>query len=297
MDSLKLRDRSADAALDKGVPFSADCALSWRLVNGMGCRLMSDTSYQSLQITFNDGIARLKLMRPEMLNRFDERLHEEFTLAIEEIGAQPDVAALLISAEGKVFSAGGDFDMIGKSHEQQDLRDKLVSETTRIYEGIMSFTFPVIAAVAGSAIGFAATLVSLADIVVAARQARIADPHVVLGLVAGDGGIIGWSQSVGINRAKRYLLTGDYIIGEQVYEIGLVTDLVDEPDEVEAAAERIAARIASLPRAGVAGTKKAFARLSRLYAGDVFKLALDYEMETLSDPDVLNAVNRMLKRW
>ena len=257
---------------------------------------MSDTSYQSLQITFNDGIARLKLMRPDMLNRFDERLHEEFALAIEEIGAQPDVAALIISAEGKVFSAGGDFDMIRKSHEQQDLRDKLVSETTRLYEGIMSFTFPVIAAVAGSAIGFAATLVSLADIVVAARQARIADPHVVLGLVAGDGGIIGWSQSVGINRAKRYLLTGDYIIGEQAYEIGLVTDLVDEPDEVEAAAERIAARIASLPRAGVAGTKKAFARLSRLYAGDVFKLALDYEMETLSDPDVLDAVNRMLKR-
>ena len=68
----------------------------WRLVNGMGGRLISDTSYQSLQITFNDGSARLKLVRPDTLNRFDERLHEEFALAIEEIGAQPDVAALII---------------------------------------------------------------------------------------------------------------------------------------------------------------------------------------------------------
>ena len=257
---------------------------------------MPDSAYQSLQLTFSDGIARLKLTRPDLLNRFDERLHEEFTRAIEDIGAYPDVAALIISAEGKAFSAGGDFDMIRMCHEQKDLRDKLASETTSIYEGLMSFTFPVIAAVAGSAIGFGATLVSLADIVVVARGTRIADPHVVLGLVAGDGGIIGWSQSVGINRAKRYLLTGDSITGEQAFDMGLVTDLAEEPEEVEAAAERIAARIASLPRGGVAGTKKAFARLSKLYAGDLFKLALDYEMETMTDAAVLEAADRMQKR-
>ena len=152
-----------------------------------------------------------------------------------------------------------------------------------------------IAAVQGAAAGLGATIVSLCDIVVAYRHAKIADPHVAVGIVAGDGGIIGWSQSVGINRAKRYLLTGDAITAEQAHAMGLVSDLVESPEAALSGAQEIAGRIARLPRAGVEGTKRAFARLTHQTAQLVLDLGLAYEMESLTRPEVAETIRQMRK--
>jgi enoyl-CoA hydratase len=140
--------------------------------------------------------------------------------------------------------------------------------------------------VQGAAIGLGATLLGCCDIVVAARAARIADPHVQLGLVAGDGGVLAWTQSVGLLRAKRYLLTGDALGAEQAFAMGLVSDLVDQPEEALPTAMALAQRIAALPRGGVRGTKQAFARLSRDLFGAAFERSLDAEMETLAGTEI-----------
>jgi enoyl-CoA hydratase len=129
--------------------------------------------------------------------------------------------------------------------------------------------------------------------VVASKNVKIADAHVRVGLVAGDGGITAWSQSVGMNRAKRYLLTGEHITAEMAYDMGLVTDLVDTPEEVMPRARDIAARIVKLPPDGVTGTKRAFSRLSQQYAGAVFELGLAYEIETLAGPRVREAIGTL----
>jgi enoyl-CoA hydratase len=154
----------------------------------------------------------------------------------------------------------------------------------------------VIAAVQGAAIGLGATIVSLCDITVAYREAKIGDPHVQVGIVAGDGGIIGWTQSVGINRAKRCLLTGDCLTATEAHSFGLITDLVDSPEEVLPKSIEIARRIIALPRGGVEGTKRAFARLTQQTSLTAFDIGLAYEMQSMASPEVATAVEKLKRR-
>lgn len=255
---------------------------------------MSD--YESLTVSVADGVARIRFTRPDLHNRFDEILHAEFPRALAALPKGQDVAALIISAEGVSFSAGGDFEMIQRANGSKPLRDRLAEEGLAIIEGLLALPYPVIAAVQGAAVGVGATVMSCADIVVAWRGAKIADPHVRLGLVAGDGGILGWSHAMGIMRAKRYLLTGDALSAADAFTLGLVSDLVETPADVLPAAEKIAARVAALPRGGVRGTKRAFSRLMRDLYGAAFELSFAYEAETLGGAEVAAVIAAALAR-
>ena len=248
-------------------------------------------NFNSLALTFGKGIAHIQFTRPDLYNRFDEVLHGEFPRALANVlEKEGELAALLISSQGKHFSAGGDLEMMLRGNESLDLRKRLTREGLAIIEGLNALPFPVIAAVQGSAIGLGASVISCCDIVVAWADAKIADPHVVLGLVAGDGGIMGWSQSVGVMRAKRYLMTGDAITGREAHAMGMVSDVVERPDDALPAAQAIAHRISALPRGGVRGTKRSFARLSRDLYGAAFELSFAYEMDTLAGAELRDTV-------
>jgi len=244
--------------------------------------------YACLTIAADGPVAHLRLTRPDLHNRFDEPLHAEFPAALAELGRQ-DLAAVILSAEGRSFSAGGDLEMMLRANALAPMRRRLAAEGAAIIEGLLALPCPVVAAVQGAAIGLGATIITCCDIVVAWRGARIVDPHVRLGLVAGDGGVMGWSGSVGMMRARRYLLTGDSLTAEQACAMGMISDLVDTPEEALAGARAIADRIAALPRGGVQGTKRAFSRLARDAFGAAFELSLALEMETLGGPEVLAA--------
>jgi enoyl-CoA hydratase len=95
--------------------------------------------------------------------------------------------------------------------------------------------------------GLGATIVLATDAVVAARGAGLSDPHVAVGLVAGDGGCVVWPASAGMLRAKRHLLAGDRLPAEDAFMLGLVTDLVDTAEETLPAARSLAQRMAALP--------------------------------------------------
>jgi enoyl-CoA hydratase len=130
----------------------------------------------------------------------------------------------------------------------------------------------------------------MCDVVVAARRAKLADTHVQLGLVAGDGGCLVWPQAVGMLRARRHLLTGDALDAATAFQLGIVTDLVDEPDDVMPYARGIAERIAALPPLAVQGTKRALNRVSTLRADEVVDLAFELEETTLVSNDLLEGI-------
>lgn len=251
--------------------------------------------FTCLELSCQEPVAVLRLNRAALHNRFDAELHREFPEALAEIAQRDDLAALVITADGPSFSAGGDFHMMLAANQSADLRAQLRREALAIVDGLIDMPVPVIAAVQGNAIGLGATLLACCDMVVAVRTARIADPHVMIGLAAGDGGVLGWSQSVGLLRAKRYLLTGEAITGEQAHTMGLVSDLVDTAGECEPAALALASRIAALPRGGVAATKRAFARLTRDLYRPAFAMSLDLEMNTLAGDEVRTVLERQLK--
>jgi enoyl-CoA hydratase len=249
-------------------------------------------TFESLRLEMLDSVVHVQLNRPALGNRFDAVAHMDFIAALDWLGSCDEASVVVLSAAGKVFSAGGDFDEIVAAGRSADARRRMARDAAKVFHGLIEISIPVIAAVQGAAVGLGATLVSLCDITVAYRNAKIADPHVVIGLTAGDGGIIGWTQAVGIQRAKRYLLTGDSLTAAEGHGMGLITDLVDTPEAVLPAAMAIAHRVASLPRGGVAGTKRAFARLTRQAGLTAFEAGLNAEMQDIAGPEVAEAVAR-----
>jgi enoyl-CoA hydratase len=246
-----------------------------------------------LSLEEEGGVVILRFARPEVHNVIDADTHRALAETLRSISSRRDVRCLLIGSEGKSFCAGGNPQLMERAHQSKEYRDALVDEGRLIYECLTGLSFPIVTAVQGAAIGLGATIVACSDIIVAWRGAKIADPHVRIGLVAGDGGVTGWSQSIGMNRAKRYLLTGDRLDAQSAFQMGLVTDLVETPEDALPVAREIALRIAALPRDGVIGTKQAFAQLSKQYAGAVFHFGCALEAETLAGPDLVDCLARL----
>ncbi|MEP6546345.1 MAG: enoyl-CoA hydratase/isomerase family protein [Gammaproteobacteria bacterium] len=249
--------------------------------------------FQSLSVQIGEAIAHLRLVRPALGNRFDETGHSEFAAALDLLASSEETRVVILSAEGRHFSAGGDFEDIVAAGQSEIIRARMSRVASLLFHRLVALPMPVIAAVQGAAIGLGATIVSLCDITVAFRDAKIGDPHVQLGIVAGDGGIIGWSQSVGMNRAKRYLLTGDYLTAGEAHAMGLITDLANSPEEVLPKCMEIAQRLVALPRGGVEGTKRAFLRLTQQTALTAFDVGLAYEMQSMTSPDVAATVEKL----
>ncbi|HKN91719.1 MAG TPA: enoyl-CoA hydratase/isomerase family protein, partial [Acidimicrobiia bacterium] len=189
---------------------------------------MSDT----LSLTVDGAVAEITLTRPDVLNRFDVELHEAFTGVLLELRSRTDLRAVVLASTGKVFSAGGDFELMLAGRADVATRTRLVDEGRLMFRLLADVPVPVVVALQGDAIGLGATVALACDAIVASRRASIADPHVAIGLVAGDGGCVVWPAAAGLLRAKRYLLTGDRLSAEDAWAMGLVTDLVDGPDEV-----------------------------------------------------------------
>lgn len=236
------------------------------------------------------GVAEIALTRPDVLNRFDHALHEAVIPTLEGLARDPEVRAVVLTSTGKAFSAGGDFAMMQEAHDDPAVRQSLVTDARRLVNAFLGLPQPVVAAVQGAAMGLGATVALCCDAVVAARRAALADTHVNVGLVAGDGGCLVWPAAAGMLRARRHLLTGDPLDAETAFTLGLVTDLVDSPDEAAPAARAIAERIAALAPLAVQGTKRALNRVSAQRAGEVLDLSLANEERTLASDDLLEGI-------
>ncbi len=250
----------------------------------------------ALALRIDGHVAEVTLTRPELYNRFDDELHVELTAVLDSLRRDEKVRAVVLASTGKVFSAGGDFDLMRAAQADVGTRLRIVDDGRRLLDALISLPQPLVVALQGAAIGLGATVVLTADAVVAARSATLSDPHVALGLVAGDGGCLVWPQAVGMLRARRHLLTGDPVDAESAHAMGLITDLVETPDDVLPAAQALAARIAALPPLAVQGTKRSLNRVTQVRAGEVVELSFAHEETTLASRDLLEAIDSFTER-
>jgi enoyl-CoA hydratase len=248
-------------------------------------------SATALSVEISDGIGELRLTRPELLNRFDEVLLGELGPALRALGDDPAVRAVVWTSTGKHFSAGGDTDEILASHRDPVHLAAGIERGKELYRTFAGFSKPLVVALHGHTFGVATSLVLLADAIVTTPSVRISDPHVHMALVAGDGGAISWPVNMPLLRAKRHLLWGQPLSGQEAHELGLVSDLVDSPEKVREVAFSLAARVAALPPIAVQLTK---ATLNAGLAARVDELLdVGFANEAISNrsADVLEAVN------
>lgn len=249
------------------------------------------STYTTIRVSTDDrGVCEIQLARPELLNRFDPELHHELTAALREIADDSAARVVVLSSTGKAFSAGGDFELMEQANKDGATRRAIIGDARRLLNAFLDLPQPLVVAAQGPAIGLGATVVLLGDAIVAARSAVLADTHVAVGLVAGDGGCLVWPEALGMTRARRHLLTGDPLDAETGFRLGVVTDLVDTPEQAVATAHEIAARIAAHAPLAVQGTKRALNAVTQQRALEVVDLSLALEEQTLASEDLLEGV-------
>jgi enoyl-CoA hydratase len=203
-----------------------------------------------------DGPTRIvRLNRPAQLNATNHQLHHGLARLFPQLDADPEARAVVLTGNGRAFSAGGDFSYIDELSRDQAKRHESLAHGKQIVTGMVACRVPIVAAVNGPAVGLGCSLVALSDIVFMADSAHLADPHVMVGLVAADGGAVTWPLLISLHLAKEYALTGDRIPARRAAEIGLVNHVCPD-DEVMNRALACAQRIAALPRGAVQDTKR-----------------------------------------
>jgi enoyl-CoA hydratase/carnithine racemase len=240
-------------------------------------------------------VAVVTLHRPDQLNAFDDELHDAFTQFWFDLDRDLDVRAVVLTGAGTAFSAGGNIAGFDQLRTDLAARAHIMRAARRIVDEMLNARVPVVAAVNGAAVGLGCTLATLCDIVFLADTARIADPHVTVALVAGDGGAITWPHMASILKVKQYLLTGDPVPPDEAVAIGLANFVVPA-DHVVADAIAFAHRLAALPPQAVQDTKAVLNQHLRLSAVAALGYGLAAETHSHDTPEYAEVPQRFRSR-
>jgi enoyl-CoA hydratase len=212
--------------------------------------------YETLRVERRGKIVTVAFNRPEVRNATNPRIHQELERVFPEIGRDPEANVVILTGAGNAFSAGGDLAQMKLNLDDRARWNESMGEARRILVNLLDLDRPVIARINGHAVGLGATLALFCDITIALDTAKIADPHVKVGLVAGDGGSLIWPILAGHARTRLLLLTGEAITGARAAEIGLITEACTA-EALDARVNVIAEELAGGAAVAIRGTKRA----------------------------------------
>jgi enoyl-CoA hydratase len=250
---------------------------------------------QHIQLTREGDVLVATIDRADSeLNAINGALHRDLVELMATLRDEREARAVLLTARGKAFSAGGDF---GWFEELRDLAtlQELHRDAKRIIWDLVDIDIPVVVALNGPAVGLGASIALLCDVLVMSEAAVIADPHVVVGIVAGDGGTVIWPLALGPMLAKRYLLTGDAVDASTAVGLGLAVEVVPAAD-LHDAGLRWARRLAAMAPLAVRGTKAAVNASVKRALIESFDLSTALEIPTFLSHDHREALAARAER-
>jgi len=245
--------------------------------------------YEHLRFEHRDhGVLLITIDRPEKYNAADEQMHTELARVWNDVSADPRTRVAVITGAGKAFSAGGDLAMVERMAGNYDAVTHMLTEMSDLVYNIINCDKPIVSAINGVAVGAGTVAALLADVAIAAEDARIGDGHVKLGVAAGDHAAIIWPLLAGMAKARYYLLTGEMITGAEAERIGMVAKALPR-DQVLDEALRVADVLATGAQQAIRLTKRSLNNWLR-QAGPTFDQSAAYEMLTFMGPDVVEGV-------
>jgi enoyl-CoA hydratase len=248
---------------------------------------LEDGDFETVRIKRDGKLLHVTLDHPPV-NAVDDTLHTDLTRLFARLRHESDARAIVLTGQGRVFCAGGDFHWFPQLRGAEQL-DRLRRHATRLIWDLLDIEIPIVAAVNGPAAGLGATLALLCDVIFMAESATIADPHVCMGVVAGDGGTAIWPLAVGPARAKEYLLTGDPLTAVEAERIGLVNHVTPD-DELHDRATAFAGRLADGAPLALRATKLCVNNWVKEALRSTFDTACALELVTFESDDHEEAV-------
>jgi enoyl-CoA hydratase len=257
--------------------------------------------YQFLTVDKVDRLATVTLNRPDSLNAVHPPLHHELERIWVDLAEDSDVNAILLTGAGKAFCVGGDVKgMASRSRgdEAPDAHRRFRLDpggARRLVERMLDVEQPIIGAINGDAVGLGATIALFCDVIVASEGARFGDPHVRVGIVAGDGGAVIWPVLIGPARAKEFLMRGHLVTGVEAAKVGLVNYAVPT-DEVVPKARAIAQELADGPTWAIRWSKLSVNKWLKHQVNLILDASLAYEMITFTTDDHKEAARAFVEK-
>lgn len=232
--------------------------------------------FSSLQFFAPEGgILEIVIANKDRLNAATESMHRDLAQVWRAIDVDDAVRAVIVRGEGANFSSGGDFAMIERMIEDEATLIRVWKEASDLVYNLINCSKPVVSAIRGSAVGAGLAIALLADVSIAAEDARILDGHTRLGVAAGDHAVIIWPLLCGLAKARYHLMTNKPLSGMEAERIGLVALAVPDAKVLDTAFDTARALAAGSATA-IRWTKHALNNWLRL-AGPSFDTSLALE--------------------
>ena len=250
---------------------------------------------EEIQVASDGALRIVTLNRPEKLNATNAALHRGVAEVWRELAADPDAKVVILTGAGTAFSAGGDFGFMVQLQQDAAFREQTMAEARTILLDMLRFPLPVIAAVNGPAVGLGASLALTCDIVLISDRAHLADPHLNVGLVAGDGGAALWPLYTSLLRAKEFIFTGERIAPELAVSLGLANRVVPHA-ELMPEAVKLAQKLARLPQKALRDTKRALNTHAEKAVTGPLEIAIQAEIASLTSPEHAERVAKLISK-
>lgn len=256
---------------------------------------MSYEQYKTLSLAQPEpGILEIVMGVEGKLSVVGPEMHRELAQIWRDVDGDPQTSVVIVRAVGKGFSGGGSLELVDSMANDFDTRARVWREARDLVYNVINCSKIIVSAMHGPAVGAGLVIGLLADISIAAKNARIIDGHTRLGVAAGDHATIVWPLLCGMAKAKYYLLLCDEVRGDEAERIGLVSLSVEEHELVDKARE-IAHRLSQGSQSALRWTKYSLNNWLRM-AGPTFDTSLALEFMGFSGPDVREGLASLRER-
>lgn len=256
---------------------------------------IEDRAYQRFTFTRDGRVLTAWITSDHPVNGVDAQMHDELATVFTDLQRDKDSDIVILAAKGRAFCAGGDFDWFETQIEDPANFRDIAWDAKRIVNSLLEMEKPILCRLHGAAAGLGATIALLCDIIVAADGAVIGDPHVKVGLVAGDGGALIWPQLIGYAKAKELLMTGDMLSAAEAHGLGLVNHVV-AADALDETLSGLVAKLQANPKWAVRWTKTVTNIPLRALAAQLMDASVGWESVSNTLKDRREAVDAMREK-
>jgi len=254
-------------------------------------------SYQFILTSIENGVMKITLNRPDVLNSFTLAMSHELRAALEATRADKSVRAIVITGAGRGFCAGQDLSdrAVAPGSAPVDLGASIESNYRPLVLGLRNLALPVVCAVNGVAAGAGANIALACDIVIAARSASFIQAFCKIGLVPDSGGTYFLPRLIGTARAMGLAMLGDKLTAEQAEQWGLIWKCVDDA-QLGSTVDALLAQLAQAPTRGLAAIKRAIYGSSSVALADALTVERDLQRELGYSEDYREGVDAFLNK-